>query len=211
MLPPIGSFRPNEVLAINLGAEGLAKVRAGNYEPVGTIELPEFGLTITRLKLPEGLNTISGWDSLYDLLPDGGFALNRVYTPYRPGAAPGPGGAGVNAAADGKGCTAERCFGATLINWQTPLAACARDVKVGVIDTGFDIRHPAFAGLRYDYKEFLPDGKPRASNRHGTGVLSLLAGHVAAARPASFPKPITFWPTPSSPTARGSPSPIPSR
>jgi subtilisin family serine protease len=188
LLPPIASFRPNEVLAINLGAEGLARVRGGNYEPVGRIELPEFGLTITRLKLPEGHNTISGWDRLYDLLPDGGFALNRVYTPYRPGAATGPGGAGVHAAADGKGCTAERCFGATLINWQAPLAACARDVKVGVIDTGFDIGHPAFAGMRYDYKEFLPDGKPRASNRHGTGVLSLLAGHARSGTPGLIPE-----------------------
>ncbi len=59
LLPPIGSFRPNEVLAINLGAEGLAKVRAGNYKLVGKIELPEFGLTITRLAPPEGLNTIT--------------------------------------------------------------------------------------------------------------------------------------------------------
>jgi Subtilase family len=188
LLPPIGSFVPSEVLAINLGAEGLAKVRDGNYQPVGRIELPEFGLTITRLKLPEGHNTISGWDRLYDLLPDGGFALNRIYTPYRPGAAPGPGGAGVRAAADGKGCTAERCFGAALINWQAPLAACARDVKVGVIDTGFDIGHPAFAGMRYDYKEFLPDGKPRASNRHGTGVLSLLAGHAGSGTPGLIPQ-----------------------
>jgi hypothetical protein len=188
LLPPIGSFRPNEVLAINIGSEGLAKVREGNYKVLGRTELPELGLTITRLAPPEGLNTIAGWERLYELLPDSGFALNRIYTPYRLGAGPGRGGAGVGAAADGKGCAAHRCFGAALINWQAPLGACARNVKVGVIDTGFDVGHPAFAGLRYAYEEFLPDGKARASDEHGTGILSLLAGHAGSGTPGLIPE-----------------------
>ncbi len=187
LLPPIGSFRPNEVLAINLGPEALAKVRAGSYELVGQIDLPELGLTVARLRPPEGFNTVTGWERLYDLVPDGGFALNRVYTPYRLGAGPDRSGPGVSAPA-GKGCTTERCFGAALINWQTPLGACARDVRVGVVDTGFDIGHPAFAGLRYSYKEFLPDGKVRASDEHGTGVLSLLAGHAGSGTPGLIPE-----------------------
>jgi hypothetical protein len=188
LLPPIGSFRPNEVLAINLTSEGLAKVRDGNYQLVGKIELPELGLTIARLRPPEGVDTIAGWERLYDLLPDGGFALNQVYTPYRLGAGPGRSGPGTLAATDGKGCTAERCFGAALINWQAPLAACARQVKIGVIDTGFDIGHPAFASLRFEYKEFLPAGKAGASNEHGTGVLSLLAGHAGSGTPGLIPE-----------------------
>src|SRR5262245_17902816 len=186
LLPPIGSFRPNEVLAINLGPEGLAKVRAANYEALGTVELPQFGLTVTRLRPPASLNAVAGWDRLYDLLPDGSFALNRVYTPYRLGSGPGSTGGSVHAV-PGKGCTADRCFGAQLINWQAPLAACARDVKVGVIDTGFDAAHPAFAGLRYEYNEFLPVGSARASNRHGTGILSLLAGHAGSGTPGLIP------------------------
>jgi len=186
LLPPIGSFRPNEVLAINLGPEGLAKVRAGNYKLVGQVELPELGLTVARLEPPEGFNAITGWERLYDLAPDAGFALNRVYTPYRLGAGPGS-DTSVSAPA-GKGCTAERCFGPTLINWQMPLGACARDVKVGVVDTGFDIGHPAFAGLRYSYKAFLPDGKIKASEEHGTGVLSLLAGQAGSGTPGLIPE-----------------------
>ena len=52
LLPPIGSFNANEVLALNLTAEELGKVRNAGYEPIANIELPEFGLTITRLKTP---------------------------------------------------------------------------------------------------------------------------------------------------------------
>ncbi len=186
LLPPIGTFKANEVLAINLTAEGLNRVREDGYQIVEHIGLPEFGLTITRLSPPESLNAIGARGRLHDLLPEGGFTLNRVYSPYRLSA--GRQGAGLSTAAqEGMGCPAERCFGSALINWQAPLAACARDVKVGIVDTGFDKAHPAFAGLRYEYNEFLPEGSPKASSQHGTSVLSLLAGKVDSGTPGLIP------------------------
>jgi subtilase family protein len=190
LLPQVGTFRSNEVLAINLSADGLGKVRDGSYQVVERIELPDFGLTLTRLRLPESQNAINGRDRLFDLLPEDGFALNRVYAHYRPGMGRQSSSTGSStpvAAQSGKGCPAERCFGSALINWQPRLAACARDVKVGVIDTGFDQAHPAFAGLRYQYKEFMPEGSARASNQHGTGVLSLLAGNPNTGTPGLIP------------------------
>ncbi len=186
LLPAVGSFRSNEVLAINLSAEGLGRVAGGSYQVVERIELPDFALTLTRLRPPDSLNAINGRDRLHDLLPEAGFTLNRVYAHYRPGM--GRQGSSVSVAAQkGKGCPTERCFGGTLINWQPSLAACARDVKVGVVDTGFDRAHPAFAGVRYQYKEFLPEGSTGASARHGTGVLSLLAGNPGTGTPGLIP------------------------
>ena len=186
LLPPVGSFRSNEVLAINLSTEGLGRVRDESYQVVERIELPDFGLTLTRLRPPESLNAINGRDRLHDLLPDAGFTLNRVYAHYRPSM--GRPGSGASATLQsGKGCPTERCFGSVLINWQPRLAACARDVKVGVVDTGFDQAHPAFAGVRYQYKEFLPEGSARASALHGTGVLSLLAGNPGTGTPGLIP------------------------
>ena len=132
------------------------------------------------------MNAVNGRDQLHDLLPEGGFTLNRVYAPYRPGMGR-PSGAGSATLQSGKGCPSERCFGSALINWQPRLAACARDVKVGVVDTGFDQAHPAFAGVRYHYKEFLPEGSARASDVHGTGVLSLLAGNPGTGTPGLIP------------------------
>jgi hypothetical protein len=186
LLPPVGTFKANEVLAINLTAAGLDQVRADGYQVVEHIGLPEFGLSITRLNPPDSLNAVGARGRLHDLLPEGGFTLNRVYAPYRVSAGrPGPGLP--NAAQGRMGCPAERCFGSALINWQAPLAACARDVKVGIVDTGFDRSHPAFAGLRYEYKEFLPEGSPRASSQHGTSVLSLLAGKADSGTPGLIP------------------------
>ena len=185
-LPPVGTFKADEVLAINLTAAGLDQVRADGYQVVEHIGLPEFGLSITRLSPPDSLNAVGARGRLHDLLPESGFTLNRVYAPYRLSA--GRQGAGLSNAAQGRmGCPAERCFGSALINWQAPLAACARDVKVGIVDTGFDKAHPAFAGLRYEYKEFLPEGSPKASSQHGTSVLSLLAGKADSGTPGLIP------------------------
>jgi hypothetical protein len=185
LLPPIGTFRPREVLGINLSAAALAKAREAKYEVVEHVELPELGIVIDRLRPPEALNAITGRELLFELLPENGFVLNRVYAPYRPGGREGS-GAGVAKSA-GRGCSAERCFGSSLINWRSRLADCARDVRIGIVDTGFDKSHPAFAGLRYEYREFLPDGSASAPNQHGTGVLSLLAGNAASGTPGLVP------------------------
>ncbi len=186
LLPPVGTFKSGEVLAINLPAEDIGRVRDGSYQVVERIELPDFGLTLTRLRLPESLNAISGRDQLFDLIPEAGFTLNRVYAHYRPGSGRN-GSGGAAAVQSGKGCPAERCFGSALINWQPRLAACARDVRVGIVDTGFDQAHPAFAGVRYHYREFLPEGSASASDQHGTGVLSLLAGNPTTGTPGLIP------------------------
>jgi hypothetical protein len=186
LLPPVGSYRSDEVLAINLSTADLGRARDRGYRLVERIDLPGFGIAISRLKPPDTLNAVNGREQLFDLLPEGGFTLNRVYAPYRPEA--GRAGADFSLAAhSGRRCPPERCFGSALVNWQPRLAACALGVKVGIIDTGFDRMHPAFAGLHYAYREFLPEGSERASNRHGTAVLALLAGNADSGTPGLIP------------------------
>jgi hypothetical protein len=188
LLPQIGTFKPREVLAINLSAEGLAKARASDFQVVGQTELPGLGLTLTHLVPPASLNAISARELLLDLVPDGGFVLNRVYSAYRLGAGRSDSGSGGSRPVqEGGGCPAERCFGSTLIKWQPQLAVCARDLKIGIIDTGFDKTHPALMDVRHEYREFLPDGSVKASPQHGTGILALLAGKAGSGTPGLIP------------------------
>jgi hypothetical protein len=189
-LPTFGTYRPKEVLAINLNPASLKKVLGSKYKQIGKpLNLPGLGLTITRLETPPGENAVSGRGTLQAMVPDSVFALNRVYAPYRVGAGTSPKGAGSRNApiVPGARCAADRCFGAALINWQPERAACARDVRIGIIDTGFDRAHPAFAHARYVYKEFLPEHGARASKEHGTGIFSLLAGGADTSTPGLAP------------------------
>jgi subtilisin family serine protease len=187
LLPPIGTFKAREVLAVNLTADGLAKARADDFQVTGQTELPGLGITLTHLLPPASLNAIGGRERLFDLVPDGGFVLNRVYASYRLGSARQGSAGGSTPVQQEGGCPSERCFGSTLIKWRPQLSACARDLKIGIVDTGFDKAHPALAGLRYDYREFLPDGSAKASPQHGTGVLALLAGKSDSGTPGLIP------------------------
>jgi hypothetical protein len=184
MLPlaPTGSFRPNEVLAINLTPAGLKAARARNYKLIELVDLPRFGLKISRLEPPEGQNAISGRNTLLDLVPDTGFALSRVYVPYRMGLGLGLGGP----AKTGLKCAADRCFGTGLINWQPRLADCASGIKIGIVDTGYDASHPAFKNLRAVAQEFLPPNAKRVP-QHGTAILSVLAGDPQSGTPGLVP------------------------
>ena len=209
LLPPAGSFRPNEVLAINLDLVSLAKAKQQNYEVIGHLPLPELGFTATRLRTPSGLDAAIGRANLQEALPADGFALNIIYTShFRTMGGPPAAGGGItgapsapipgnplpnngtnngpnngNAAGPGTGCAADRCFATGIIKWQPELGACARDIKIGVIDTGVDKNHPTFAGLKFEHESFLPAGSTRPSNQHGTAVFSLMAGNPRGATP----------------------------
>lgn len=84
-------------------------------------------------------------------------------------------------------CPSEICFGRELVGWHKSLGACTRDVRIGLIDTSFDIAHPTFKKLKAVRKEFLDDVKPSDDDWHGTAILSLLAGDPDSGTPGLVP------------------------
>jgi subtilisin family serine protease len=58
--------------------------------------------------------------------------------------------------------------------------ATGRGVRVAVIDTAVDVRHPELVGQVAELKDFVDGGAPAAGDRHGTavaGVIASLAGN----------------------------------
>ena len=210
LLPPLpGTFRPNEVLAINLSAPGLARALQRNFKVLEKVEYPALGFNLTRLATPDTQNAIIGRTTLHEELPTDGFGLNHIYAAGRVAAAvpantapngPDPGGSGkvaptvpstpspsFNGDRRAGACAPDRCFGISVINWQPQLAACARGIKIGIIDTGVDKSHPAFAGVRFEHQDFIPRNAKKPPNHHGTGVFSLLAGNPRSSTPGLVP------------------------
>lgn len=206
LLPPPGTFRQNEVLAVNLKAAGLARALQRNFKVIEKVEYPALGFSLTRLATPDTQNAIIGRSTLYEELPSEGFGLNHIYAAGRMSGTVPSGGADAggsvktamavpsnpppNANVDRRAtgaCTPERCFGVSAINWQPQLAACARGIKIGIIDTGVDANHPAFAGVHFKHVDFVPSNSKKPSNHHGTGVFSLLAGNPRSSTPGLVP------------------------
>jgi subtilisin family serine protease len=142
------------------------------------------------MHVPKGINALAARDLLRSELPNGRFALNHVYRAFRSAGADrgdgNPHAPGMRRATVG-GCNLTRCYAPAIMEWEPQSRICAKDVRVGVIDTSVDVDHPAFKGRTVRLANFLPDGAARTVNWHGTAVLGVLAGHPESGTPGLVP------------------------
>jgi hypothetical protein len=178
------SFQPLEVLGVNLDAAAIARAEVLGFSHTAAAS-GEAGPKVTRLFAPPNLNAIQARELLSQDLPGHRFELNKIYRLYR--AAMKDGGEAGKAVPAAQPCTAERCFARDLIQWQDGLSACARGLRIGIIDTEIDLSHPAFKARRIHSERFAPEGRALAPDWHGTGVLSVLAGDPASGTPGLVP------------------------
>jgi subtilisin family serine protease len=119
-------------------------------------------------------------------MPSERFFLNRLYRPYHP--AMDDGAVDESGRQKPQTCVNDRCYGRATIGWTSSLSQCARNAAIGVIDTDFDLTHPAFSRQKIVQRGFIPEGKKLAPNWHGTAVLSLLAGRPDSGTPGLVPE-----------------------
>ena len=181
-LPPQpGTYKPNEVLALNLSPAALQRLHDKGYNTK-----PSSASGLIYIMLREG---VDAWAEKRKLESEyqQGFAFNYFYDPYRTVLDDSPIEVSVPVGSS-VGCSTERCYGRKVVDWQdSRLAACAAGVKIGIIDTGYDEKHPAFAKLKVPPKVVMAPAADRAPNWHGTGVISLLAGAATSSTPGLIP------------------------
>jgi hypothetical protein len=184
--PGFAQLASPEILAVGLTPAAVARARAMGFR-VGHSRRSQ----VMRMSPPPGLDAARAREMLRSDMPGGRFGLNYAYRPYhsagedKDDVAP-PRAGGVQRASIG-GCDTARCYGPSVINWQPQLQSCAKNVRIGIIDTSIDRDHPAFAGRSVEIGNFLPDGATRTVNWHGTGVLAVLAGRPDSGTPGLVP------------------------
>jgi len=181
--PAPGSFVPRELLAVNLDKATLDRLQAQGYQ-IG----PGSGGGLTRLAPPRQMtdpDAIKMLRELRDQLPDESVGHNFMYRPFGNGNAPAPDIADASGSADCQ--QPRRCYGRQLIEWNGKRAACAKSVKIGIIDTGFDREHPAFDKATIWNAQIEKENAIKSPNQHGTSVLALLAGNPASTTPGLVP------------------------
>ncbi|HYE44957.1 MAG TPA: S8 family serine peptidase [Caulobacter sp.] len=120
------------------------------------------GIEVVVLSPPAGLDVRRALKRLRKADPAGDYDYNHLYSGAgeAAGAArPGPVLAGAGFQASGAG------------------------LRIGLVDTGVDPRHPALAGARIEQRPFAPGGLRPAA--HGTAAASLLAGRDGGFRGAA--------------------------
>ncbi|MCC7251327.1 S8 family serine peptidase [Hyphomicrobium sp.] len=183
-----------EIVVIGLSAADLETAKAHGFTVLGSTKLGDTG-TFQRLRAPPGTTREAAEQALYSILPALSVMPNYTYNIYMGG----PGDAGnvvsvLPGADKGKAspasahpCPSGTCFGREIIKWNRALSKCTKDVRIGVIDTSFDISHPSFKTLKAVSKEFLGGQEPSPHDWHGTAILSLLAGDPDSGTPGLVP------------------------
>lgn len=139
-----------EILAWSPSAAGLAAAGAAGLAVTGREEMPEVGLTLVTLRVPDGVATAAALSALRAADPEGSYDFNHVYL-----------GAG---AADAAPAPAGQSRAA---------GAGAGEVRVGLVDSGVDVRHEVFDEARI--VRWGCDGAARPAP-HGTAVAALMVG-----------------------------------
>lgn len=136
-----------EIVVIDLGTDARDRALAAGFTVIREDALPALGLTSTVLAPPRRLDLERAVERLRDLAPEAEVTFNHVHAP-----------AGFPSVAGG-----------------APVASVsqAAGARLGLIDTGIDVTHPAFAASRVSQRGFA--GVPRVG-LHGTAVASLMVG-----------------------------------
>ncbi|MFA5950552.1 MAG: S8 family serine peptidase [Hyphomicrobium sp.] len=178
-----------ELVAVNLNAAEVGQVAALGFT-VGPVTVAGTGAAVQRFRVPRGTSRDDARRLLTRQMPLTKFAPNHVYHIFQ-GSFGKEGDLGAGGAAGG----GPAGYGGALIKWNSGLASCTKNVKVGIIDTSFDTTHPAFRHMKARNGEFLDGEKPSPYDWHGTAVLSLLAGDPKSSTPGLIPDATFFLAT----------------
>jgi hypothetical protein len=145
------------ILRRQLGAlsptpDALERARAAGFTILSEQSLDGLGLRLVVLQAPEGMSTRRALRRLRELDPDGSYDYNHLYLD-----------SGVETSAQETPAAAA----------SVPTPGPASAIRIGLIDTGVDARHPALAEAHMETHGC--DGRPTPAF-HGTAVASLLVG-----------------------------------
>lgn len=192
--------RATELIATGISAVDEATAKAHGFVLSPPIELKGSGKAVQRIRGPAGANRDEAERELHKILPFLSVTPNQAHSIFLgslgetdsasgirpPGTLPGIDRRAISPASP-QPCPHQTCFAGELIKWKSTLGSCAKGVRIGIIDTSFDVGHPALEHISVEQGEFL-DGMPASPyDWHGTAVLSLLAGDPRSGTPGLVP------------------------
>ena len=168
--PPPAIYADREVIALGLSQEDIEALVDDGFAVLEQIDLLSLTATLYRLRIPAEQSLDAARDTVRALRPDALLDLNHH---YRPSSRGGADGAGLI------GCEGPHCPDRALVGWVEPGGqdpACARPVRVGIVDTGINPEHTTFEGGEIEFVQMEVSGGFDSGRQHGTAVAAILIG-----------------------------------
>ncbi|MEG3618009.1 S8 family serine peptidase [Magnetovibrio sp. PR-2] len=151
------AFEPNEVILAAPPKGFEDRIRSAGFRIKEYVNLGAIDLQIVRIETPKGMSLDAALRKLATLLP--GVTIDANHH-FEASAVPG-----TNAR--------------EMAGWGQLSPACGKGLKIGQIDSGVDVSHPALDGQNVHYQIFAQSGRKAGPANHGTAVAAMLVGKAS--------------------------------
>lgn len=158
---------PAEIVALIPLGQSLDAALAAGFTALSQREMTALGGILVRFGLPNSRSLAQAIPELQTLLPGALADVNHLYSPD-------------DFLCDGQDCAAHAMIG--WAGWPSALRP-----RLGMIDTGINLDHPALAGRNLYVDQIDLGTRDAASRQHGTAIAALLVGSVEGRVPGLLP------------------------
>lgn len=151
-------YVPGEVLALDPPKDFIGQAVSMGFGISETTTLHTLNIQMVRLKTPRGMDPVEAVKVLSRKFPGQEFDVN---TTYGPSAGPSKPSARTARA---------------LAGWQKISPTCGKGIRLGMIDTGLDLTHPALRNQNISYRSFNRTDRKPGPAEHGTAIANMLVG-----------------------------------
>ena len=155
---PNDQFEKGEVMVLGDPDKMEDKLKSLGFTIIEKVPMTELGLPAIRLKIPKRMSERQALSILRSNFPN---IISDMHTVFDLSQGPAPG------ASD---------FAMRLVGWGRVAPNCGKGVRIGMIDTYPDTKHPMLKGQKIVAFNFVPKDKNPAISDHGTGIAGLLVG-----------------------------------
>ena len=154
---PETSFEKGEVIVINPPDSFTSGIRSMGYRVIETVKISGLDIVVQRLRIPAGYSVPKAIRQLRGRFPGVEIDANHQFDPSA-------------------GVEFPDKVARALIRWTKAPANCGKGVRIGMIDAGVDVTHPALKGQNVIFRSFHKEGRKEGPKDHGTAVAAIMVG-----------------------------------
>ncbi len=171
---PENSYEEGEVVVVDPPKDFSNSVSGLGFGIIETVRLGDLDITVVRLRVPSGQTVRSARRVLLGRFPGLIVDANHQFDPSAERRRSTTGSAADQLKKRRASTSESRARAA--IGWKNVPATCGLGVRLGMIDSGVDLTHPALVGQKIEFKSFHNRKRKQGPSEHGTAVAALLVG-----------------------------------